>query len=276
MFDPERSRGSRPERFIDPVRATLFWVCFFGLEIVCMAYQVVLIAVPCKLSSTYRRNYHTRLWNRLISFWGRNTCRIARVVAGMRLGVEGRAPEGRFVVVANHQSTMDIVVLHEVLSDLNLKFVVKKDLLRRIPVVSYALRDGGYGVVDFDNALRSLRDLAGFARGLEAWNGSAVIYPEGRRTFDGSIDRFLGAGIWVLVRESGLPVLPVVVDGLWRARSIGTFFVELPRARCRVSILPAIAPERAAKENFAAQLEEMMKAELARLRATGRSQGALR
>ena len=182
--------------------------------------------------------------------------------------VEGTVPAGRCVVVANHQSTADIPVLFEVLRDKNVKFIVKKELLRSIPFASTALREGGFGVVDFDNAWKTIRGLTGFARELAAWDGTPLIFPEGRRTDDGSMAPFHAAGIELLARATGLPVVPVVVDGLWRARTAGDFFAHLPGSRCRVRILPAISGAEAARErgNLTRILHETMSAELARMR----------
>ena len=250
-------------------RVAAFWIGFLALAAVCHVYRFVLILVPCFLSARYRRRFYVPVWNVVIRFWGRSVYALCRFVAGMRpVVVEGTVPDGRCVVVANHQSTADIPILFEVLRDKNVKFVVKKELLRSIPFASTALREGGFGVVDFDHAWKTIRGLTAFAHELPAWDGTPLIFPEGRRTDDGSLAPFHAAGIELLARATGLPVVPVVVDGLWRARTARDFFAHLPGSRCRVRILPAISGGDAALDrgNLTRTLHEAMSAELGRMR----------
>ena len=121
-------------------RVAAFWIGFLVLAVVCHVYRFVLILVPGVVSRRYRRRYYRTLWNVVIRFWGRSVYALCRFVAGMRsVVVEGTVPAGRCVVVANHQSTADIPVLFEVLRDKNVKFIVKKELLRSIPFASTAM-----------------------------------------------------------------------------------------------------------------------------------------
>lgn len=261
-------------RILNPLRTALFAVSFFLLELLCFAYQVLLIAIPCGLSRAYRRRFHHGLWNWLIAFWGRNTCRLARWTTGMRVTVEGHIPPGPHIVVANHQSSADIFVLFEVLRSMNLKFVVKKELLRWLFVVSYALRDGGFGVVDFGNRQKTLEGMKEFARSLVDWEGSPLIFPEGIRSFDGSLSRFKTAGLRLLIRETDLPVLPVVIDGIWGARSAGRFFLHLPGVRCHLSILPPMTiRDELDTDELVGRIEDSMREELEKMRAETRPGG---
>lgn len=264
-----RMAGSLPFHLalINPFRCLLFTLGFLMVELICFVYQLAFIAIPCALSRHYRRRFHHRRWNWIIAFWGRRTCQVARWTTGMTVAVEGRIPAGRHLVVANHQSAADILVLFELLHSKNLKFVVKKSLIRWIPVVSYALRDGGFGVVNFRNREESLENLEDYTHALAEWNGSPLIFPEGIRTYDESMGRFRPSGLRLLARETGLPVLPVVIDGLRRARTTLKFFLHLPGARCRVSVLPPVTQgTEGDSDEFVRRIESMMRAELERMR----------
>jgi 1-acyl-sn-glycerol-3-phosphate acyltransferase len=253
-------------RIVNPIRVSLFWTAFLVLQLLNSVYATLVIDLPGTLSARYHQRHYRRLWNRLLRFWGRSALAVLRIATGIVIEARGRVPDGRFIVVANHQSTLDILVLHGVMPSKNLKFIAKKELLRRIPFVSRGLRRGGYSVVDPHDPLGSLRGLTAFARDLEAWSGTAVIFPEGQRTMDGSMQPFRSAGMELLIRETGLPVLPVVIDGLWPTRSMGNFFLRLPGAHCRIVVLPTMAVQAEDPAAFAQRLEETMRAELARLR----------
>ena len=259
---------------LNPPRVVLFWLVFLVFEVGCYAYGWPAIDIASALSRDYRERRLRPAWNRLIATWGRAVSGMNRAINGVRIDVEGRVPEGRFIVVANHQSTADIPVLFEVFRDKNLKFVVKKELVRWIPAISRALRDGGFAVIDFTGPHRTVADLVSFARSVSAWDGTPVIYPEGRRTSDGSIAPFREAGIRILVLESGLPVVPVVIDGLWKARTALDFFLHLPDSRCRIRILDPIPPTDAVAgiEQLPQRLHASMQEALGRMRATAQGE----
>ena len=94
-----------------------------------------------------------------------------------------------------------------------------------------------------------------------------MIYPEGQRTLDGSLDRFQRGGTEVVARASGLPVLPVVTDGLFRARTAREFWRHLPGSRCRVRILSPIPAQQAATANLTERLETVMRGALEEMRS---------
>ena len=68
-----------------------------------------------------RRQLQVR--NAAFRWWGRSMCRIM----GIRVEVEGEAPRGRFFLVANHVSYVDIIVLA---SQISAAFVAKAGLAR--------------------------------------------------------------------------------------------------------------------------------------------------
>jgi 1-acyl-sn-glycerol-3-phosphate acyltransferase len=252
-------------------RVAVLWLGVGLLFLAAALYYRVRLWPALLLSGRRPGRSQVRRWNALIRFWGSSLAWLLRVVGGLRCSVEGSVPPGRHLVVANHQSTVDIVLLFHVLRPLNLKFVAKKSLARFVPNVSIALRTAGFGIVDPDRPATNVRNLLRFARSLEVWEGSPLLYPEGIRTFDGSLSRFQSAGLRLLARETGLPILPVVVDGLWHIRSIGRFFRGLPGTHARIRILPPIPNEEATADpdGFVERLEKRMAEELGRMRREG-------
>jgi len=175
------------------------------------------------LVTAYRKDGPTRVAgvNRLFHLWGSGTFAIFRHALAVRVRVEGTAPtSGRFLVVCNHQSSLDIPALMALLPGLNLKFVAMEPLRHGAPCVSVALRHGGCAFVAKRDLGADLAAIRRFASDLPRHVGSPVIFPEGRRTDDGSLLPFQAAGMEVIRATAKLPLLPVTIDGLRSARSL--------------------------------------------------------
>ena len=134
-------------------------------------------------------------------------------VFAARLDVHGEVPTGRFIVVSNHQSIADIAILSSVLRNLNLKFVAKDGLGRRVPAVSLVLNHWGSVLISRDGTRHDVRQLRVMARGLAHWEGSAVVFPEGTRSRDGRILPYKAAAVRIVAEATDLPILPVAIDG---------------------------------------------------------------
>lgn len=280
MNERAQHRGEPPgawRRFADTARVSLFWLAVGVLFFAAGLYMRLFLWLPRVLAGGRAGRYQVRGWNSLVRFWGTALFLLLRVVTGVRCVAEGSVPAGRYLVVANHQSTVDIVLLFHFLRPLNLKFVAKKSLARFVPNVSPTVRMAGFGIVDLGHPVANLKNLLLFARSLETWEGSPVLYPEGIRTLDGNLSPFQPAGLRVLAKESGLPILPVIVDGVWHVRTIGDFPRGLPGTRARIRILPPIPNAEAVADldGLAARLEGRMREELERMRREAGSPGIL-
>lgn len=209
-----------------------------------------------------------RAWNRTVHRWGRWTTRVAKAFLGIRVEVEGTLPSsGRYLLVSNHQSSIDVPFLIDLLEPLNLKFVAHGGLRYYKPFVSFCLRNGGMAVIDKTNLSDDLWTLRRFAGTLDESDGSPMIFPEGIRTFDGTMGPFWLAGTHALQAGSGLPVLPVVHDGLWKARTIREVG-RLANTTLKIVVLDPVPPERFADDPRAAYaaIESSIRDGLARIR----------
>jgi 1-acyl-sn-glycerol-3-phosphate acyltransferase len=128
-------------------------------------------------------------------------------------------------------------------------------------VISPVLRNGGFVFVGKKKVGEDLAALNQFARELYRFDGSPLIFPDGRLTRDGSLGTFYLAGLEAIRRNSRLPVLPVVIDGLWKAPTLG-HYRRIVDARVRVRILSPIPCEtidrdpRAAYESLEASFRQ--------------------
>src|SRR5690349_18055508 len=70
----------------------------------------------------------------------------AFTLSGARLEVTGLEyvdPSRRYVIVANHQGFSDVIVISTVLSELQPRYVAKRELARGWPSISYVLAASG-------------------------------------------------------------------------------------------------------------------------------------
>ena len=141
-------------------------------------------------------------------------------ICGTRLLVE-RSPRVRpwhqYIVVSNHQSMFDIVILGSLFFSNFPKYISKRSLGRWIPTVSYNLRVGGHVLIDRSDAPQAIAAIRDLGRRVRDGRCSAMIFPEGTRSRTGELGRFKPAGTLALLEEApDVPVVPVAIDESWR------------------------------------------------------------
>jgi 1-acyl-sn-glycerol-3-phosphate acyltransferase len=178
-----------------------------------------------------------RTWSRRAL---RAACRTILALAGARVRVTGKdalcAPRGPFVLVSNHRSYLDVLVLTAALP-LSFAFVAKAELGRswisRWPLA----RIGTLFVERFDRR----QGLADFRKvATETAAGSSVLFfPEGTFGPDDGLRPF-HPGAFLAAVHAGAPVVPVALSGTREVLPPGS---RRPRPGClRVAIgapLPA-------------------------------------
>lgn len=139
-----------------------------------------------------------------------------------------------YVIISNHQSLYDIALIGGLMFSNLPKYVAKAELGRWIPSVSLNLKQGGHALIERDNPEQALAEIAGLGERVQARNRSAVIFPEGTRSRDGSLGAFKRAGGRALLAAADrLPVVPVAIQGSWRLNRLWPF---RPGARVHISI----------------------------------------
>jgi len=149
----------------------------------------------------------------------------------------GRAnvpPSGPVLLVSNHQSHLDPVLVG-VACPRQLKYLARKSLF--FWPFSWWIR--ALGAVPID---RERGAMGGIRTTLRLLNeGEAVlVFPEGSRTHDGEMQKML-PGFCLLARRSRATIVPVAIDGAYRALPRGSFLAR--PARIRLAICQAITPQ---------------------------------
>lgn len=122
-----------------------------------------------------------------------------------------------YVVISNHQSLFDIVMIGGFLFTNYPKYVAKAELARWIPSVSLNLRRGGNALIQRNDRRQSLSAIVEMAAVAQERNVSVVIFPEGTRSQRGELGPFKRAGTNALLNAADrLPVIPTAIEGSWR------------------------------------------------------------
>jgi 1-acyl-sn-glycerol-3-phosphate acyltransferase len=163
-----------------------------------------------------------------------------------RVTVRGRAraPQGAYVIVANHQSFVDILVLFRTF--LHFKWVSKVENFR-IPFIGWNMSLNGYVPLRRGDR-ESVAEMFVRCRELLAEGSSVAMFPEGTRSRTGHMGPFK-PGAFQLARDAGVGILPVAIRG--SAAALPKRGVRL-RGRHRIELellAPLSAAEVAATES---------------------------
>lgn len=157
-------------------------------------------------------------------------------IAGMPLRVTGleRIPPGACIVVANHASYLDGVVLTAALPP-DFSFVIKQEA-QRIPLVGLMLRRLRSHFVDRFDSRAASADAGRMIR--LAQSGHPIgIFPEGTFIAEPGLRPF-HRGAFLTACRAGLPVVPVAIRGTRRALGAHSWLPR--RGPLEVEVLPAL------------------------------------
>ena len=175
-------------------------------------------------------------WALVLAWWGAPRRQIDGVISGFARFCAwfGRTPlevngldhmrDGEaYVVVPNHESNWDPVVLFSALRHISLRGAFKKEILR-IPFFGRALLLTGFVVVERANTeadvQRLRQNLAVRPRDV-----SVVFYAEGKRSRDGRLQPFK-KGAFVTAITQHLSVLPIGTAGTFRIWKPGKLMIR--------------------------------------------------
>ncbi len=202
----------------------------------------------------------------------RATLALARALAGVRVSVDGAIAAGSAIVVMNHQSLLDIPIGLCLVRDPYPLIPTRERYARGIPGISPLVRLAGFPAVSQGRALTraELQALTAAADQVARGERSLLIFPEGHRTRDGRIGRFMRSGLRLVLRRARRPVYCVVADGATASRTLADALTRFAHSDVRVTVLGPFAPpestDDAEVDAFIDQLHGRMTDALARLR----------
>jgi 1-acyl-sn-glycerol-3-phosphate acyltransferase len=124
-------------------------------------------------------------------------------------GVEHLNGKGPYIFMSNHQGSYDIFALLGHLP-YQFKWLAKKELFS-IPFFGWTMTAAGYIRIDREGTRETVEAMNDAAQKIRD-GMSVVIFPEGSRSPDGSIQSFKKGG-FTLAIKSGVPIVPIAISG---------------------------------------------------------------
>ena len=206
----------------------LFWTFLVLSSILLFPVALLLWAVTAPLD---RRRV---LLHRFTCFWA---SLYTWLNPAWRVEVHGREKirrDAAYVIVANHQSLLDILVLFRLF--VHFKWVSKIENFR-VPCIGWNMSLNRY--IKLQRGSRE--SVAQMMRECErtlAEGSSVMIFPEGTRSRDGRLQAFK-PGAFALAQQARAAILPIVVEGTARALPKRGFVLQ-GRHAIRVRVLDEI------------------------------------
>ena len=149
-------------------------------------------------------------------------------------GLENIDPNQTYIVVANHQSLVDIVLMYK--TRMQFKWVAK-DSLFKIPVLGWnmllakhiRLRRG-----DFSSIKKTYREVGEWLRN----SVSVVFFPEGTRSDNQEMGAFQNGAFKLAIKEK-VPILPIMIEGTKNAIPKGSWQFTT-KISCTIKVLAPI------------------------------------
>jgi 1-acyl-sn-glycerol-3-phosphate acyltransferase len=216
---------------VNAILSVLFWasIVVSSVPLFLIAVLIWLVTLPFDRRLVLLHRY-TCFWASLYS-WLNPAWRVHVV------GRENVRPGATYVMVANHLSFLDILVLFRL--QRHFKWVSKIEMFR-IPAIGWNMRMNRYVQLVRGDRKSVLQMMAECRRTLGE-GSSVMIFPEGTRSPDGKLRAFK-PGAFQLALEAQVPILPIVVSGTANALPKHGFVLR-GRHQIGIRVLPEISYE---------------------------------
>jgi 1-acyl-sn-glycerol-3-phosphate acyltransferase len=235
--------------------SVLFWAFL-------VASSLVLFPIACGIwLVTLPFDRRRRLLHQFTCFWA---SLYTWLNPAWRVRIEGREKIRRdeaYVMVANHQSLLDILVLFRLFS--HFKWVSKIENFR-VPLIGWNMSLNRYIRLRRGNR-ESVVQMLRACRDTLAGGSSILVFPEGTRSETGEMRAFK-AGAFEIALSARRPILPIAVRGTAAALPKRGFVLQ-GRHPIRITVLdelPCEAFDGTSAEELAARVRELIAAELGR------------
>jgi 1-acyl-sn-glycerol-3-phosphate acyltransferase len=180
------------------VRTIFVWSCIVTATLV--LGMLTFVAYPFD-----RRG---RVGHQCARLWGKIALLANRVKVRVE-GMERLNGKGPYIFMSNHQGYYDIFTLVSHLP-YQFKWLAKKELFS-VPFLGWTMAAVGYISIDRGGTRETVEAMNEAARKIRD-GMSVVIFPEGSRSPDGSIQPFKKGG-FTLAIKSKVPIVPIAISG---------------------------------------------------------------
>ncbi|OGX11058.1 MAG: hypothetical protein A2351_08300 [Omnitrophica bacterium RIFOXYB12_FULL_50_7] len=235
---------------LNALLSLFFWVACVTL--LAILYLVMLVL----LVFTFPFDKQRKLLHRQCFWWSSGIIGLSPYWKVKVNGLENADPKRTYVIVANHQSLADIVVLYQL--RLQFKWVAKESLFS-IPFLGWCLGLCKHiGLKRNDRV--SIRDVYREAIQYLRSGMSVLFFPEGTRSETEEMNPFQ-TGAFKLAISEKIPILPVVISGARNAIPKGDWVMK-SKVFCNLTVLAPIETSHLEHSDFS-KLSETVRSRIA-------------
>jgi 1-acyl-sn-glycerol-3-phosphate acyltransferase len=265
----------RMGRAVRVMRSSAFLFAYTIYMMLAMGLGQRVLLWPAMWLFPRHRRRMIRSWLR---FHSRSTLGIAHAIANVRLTVTGSILPESCIVVMNHQSVLDIPIGLSLVPGPYPLIPTRDRYKWGVPGISPLGRLAGFPFLSQKRVLSrgELAALTGAAERVARGENSLLNFPEGHRSRDGGLGRFMRSGLRIMLSCAERPVYCVAVRGMVNARTFADGLANFADLDIRVKIserlaAPARDSDDRAVDAFINSLRERMLGMLAELDAEASS-----
>ncbi len=237
--------------------SAFFWI-YLGVSLAVFWFAVV---IPWLFTLPFDRRRRFAHWYACV--WANHYIKLSPFWEMRHEGLEHFDKDEAFVIVANHQSIADIMVMFTTFRQFRW---VSKHTVFYVPFMGWMMKMANYIGIRRGDAKSRQKMLRACKDHLTMGN-SIMIFPEGTRSEDRQLRAFK-RGAFQLAVDTGHRVLPILIDGTHNALPKDTWiFRNEGKITLQVRTLPPLDPadygndpqrlKEAAKQTMAEQLADL-------------------
>jgi long-chain acyl-CoA synthetase len=168
-------------------------------------------------------------------------------------------PEGPFILAPNHQSVFDGLFVAAYLRSHQIRktYVYAKEKHIKQRWLKFLANRNNIIIVDLNRDLKaSIQKMAEVLK----QNRNLIIFPEGTRTLNGKLGQFKKT-FAILSRELNIPIVPVSIDGAFKALPKGSHFPR-PWTKIRIEFLKPVYPGDHSYDTISHQVKDSIQGNL--------------
>lgn len=196
---------------------TIYYWCFLFVS---LAIETLKAKRLMARKNTFTKGEYETKINTLVSKWSLKQLKNS----GSTIHVKGHEniPKEAVLFVSNHQGNFDTAIFLSYVNK-NKGYIAKKEMLK-FPFIGVWMQELRCVAMDRGDLKQSLQAILEGIKILKD-GYSLVIFPEGTRSLDGKMKPFK-AGSFKLATKSGVPIVPVTIDGSHKMLKSGTLKIN--------------------------------------------------
>jgi 1-acyl-sn-glycerol-3-phosphate acyltransferase len=217
---------------VKKIFVSLFIWCYISVLTVILFFVMLSVCGLTYFSDKKRKSAHAQCF-----WWSDAVLRMNPFWTTDIHGLEHIDKNRTYVIVANHQSIADIIILYQ--THMQYKWIAKESLFR-LPVLGWCMHLAKH----INLARDSSTSILHVYRQAGAWLNdgmSVMFFPEGTRSKAGELKPFQ-SGAFKLAIKKGVAILPIAIHGTADAIPTGKLILP-PVAKISMTVLPAIETE---------------------------------